>query len=52
MNSNRRADLVLLAASLLLLLTLGRQTGPLALGLLFLVWVNLHGGFFMPPRIS
>jgi hypothetical protein len=36
----------LLNFSLLLLLTLGRQTGPLALGLLFLVWVNLHGGFF------
>jgi hypothetical protein len=36
----------LLNFSLLLLLTLDRRAGPLALGLLFLVWVNLHGGFF------
>jgi hypothetical protein len=36
----------LLNFSLLLLLLLGRRANPWALMLLFLVWVNLHGGFF------
>ncbi len=36
----------LLSYSLLMLLTLDRPARPLSLGLLFLVWVNLHGGFF------
>ena len=36
----------LLGFSLLLLLALGRQPGRPALAVLFLVWVNLHGGFF------
>jgi hypothetical protein len=36
----------LLNFSLLLLLLLGRPARPWVLALLFLVWVNLHGGFF------
>ena len=36
----------LLNFSILLLLLLGRQARLWALALLFLVWVNLHGGFF------
>ena len=36
----------LLNFSILLLLLLGRQARLWALGLLFLIWVNLHGGFF------
>ena len=36
----------LLSFSLLMWLTLERQAKPFSLGLLFLVWVNLHGGFF------
>ena len=36
----------LLNFSILLLLTLGRQPRLLPLALLFLIWVNLHGGFF------
>ena len=36
----------LLGFSVLLSLTLGRRARALSLGLLFLVWVNLHGGFF------
>ena len=36
----------LLNFSLLLLLLLGRQASTWLLALLFVVWVNLHGGFF------